>query len=433
MQSFIGIIVGLILFVMLAYRGYNLLLAAVAGSCVIFACSGIGILEGLNGIYLPGFADFLKRYFLIFFLSALMGRLMSDGGNAKRIALSLSALIRRSRNNRRFYCLLMVPILYFLLCYVGISGFVVVFTVLPIAKNLYEETDTPWRFYCCAGAQTISSAYLAGSLQAANVYAADICGTPLTAGWKLSVISTLVFTVVTVVMLRVALSRAEKRQEGFLPSGAGIKQASIDEGLDEDKLPGIVPSVLPLVAVVVMSAVLQMNVVIALAIGCLLAIVTGARNLLPRLKESLTAGITSTYGPIISVSATYAIGEVLKHVDGFSYFEAYFERLPGLLGGPAMGVVMAFVMASLAAPIPAFGSKMLEHYVAAGVSIENAHRMMMITSFTSIAPHNAGIPNATSVLRMPYAECLKTYVAFTYVPGIAALAVSLLCLWAGIV
>ncbi len=71
---------------------------------------------------------------------------------------------------------------FFILCYVGISGFVVVFTVLPIAKTIYEETDTPWRLYCCAGAQTVSAAYLAGSIQAGNVYATDICGTTTMAG-----------------------------------------------------------------------------------------------------------------------------------------------------------------------------------------------------------------------------------------------------------
>ena len=82
---------------------------------------------------------------------------LSDGGNARRIALCLAALIRRSKHNRQFYCVLMVPVLYFLLCYAGISGFVVVFTVLPIAKDLFEETNTPWRLYCCAGAQTVNA------------------------------------------------------------------------------------------------------------------------------------------------------------------------------------------------------------------------------------------------------------------------------------
>ncbi len=433
MQSLIGIIGGLGIFVLLAYRGFNLVFSAVISSCVMFLCSGIGILEGLNGIYLPGLASFLKNYFLIFFLSALMGKLMSDGGNAKRIALSLSDLIKKSKNHQQFFCVLMVPVFYFFLCYAGISGFVVVFTVLPIAKNLYEETDTPWYLYCCAGAQTISAAYLAGSLQAGNVYAADICGTDLTAGWLLSIVAVAVFWAVSLGMLWVVLHRALKRGETFLPSGQGIANASLNEGLPEEKLPKLIPSLLPLAAVMGLSTVFQVHVVVALALGCLLSIIIGRKNLLPRLKESLEGGIASVYGPILSVSATYAIGEVLKSLEGFAYIESTFQRLPGLLGAPLLGTAMAFIMASVAAPVPAFGPQMLAHYTLAGISAENAHRMMMITSFTSIAPHNAGISNAASVLRLPYGKCLKMYMLFTYVPGIITLLVCLICLKAGII
>ena len=94
MISFIGMILGLLLFVVLAFKGFNLILSAVASSCLMFVFSGIGILDGLREFYLPGLAGFLQSYFLLFFLSALMGKLMSDGGNAKKIALSLSGLIK---------------------------------------------------------------------------------------------------------------------------------------------------------------------------------------------------------------------------------------------------------------------------------------------------------------------------------------------------
>lgn len=433
MLSFAGIVVGLLLFVLLAYRGFNLVLSAMVSSCVIFLFSGVGLLEGLNSIYLPGMADFIKNYFMIFLLGGLLGRLLSDGGNARRVALCLASVIRRSRNNRQFFCVLMVPVLYFFLCYAGISGFVVVFTVLPIAKDLFEETNTPWRLYCCAGAQTVNAAILAGSLQACNVYAAGVCGTSTTAGWKLSLIAVTVFWAVSLTMLRLVLNHARKNREEFLPSGRGIQETSFDEGMAEELLPGILPAVLPLAAVIFLSAVLKLDVVVSLAAGCLLTVVTGARSLMPRLGASLASGALSVYGPVLSVSATYGIGVVLKNVPGFCYFESFFADLPGLLGAPALGVAVAFIMASSVAPIPALGAQMLEQYMAAGVSAANAHRMMMITSFGSIAPHNAGISNAASLLRLSYAECLKMYVLFTWIPGIITTVVAVLCLAVGIV
>ena len=433
MISFIGMILGLLLFVVLAFKGFNLILSAVASSCLMFVFSGISILDGLKEFYLPGLAGFLQSYFLLFFLSALMGKLMSDGGNAKKIALSLSGLIKKSKNNQKFFCVLLVPVLYFLLCYVGISGFVVVFTVLPIAKTIYEETDTPWRLYCCAGAQTVSAAYLAGSIQAGNVYATDICGTTTMAGWKLSIVAVVTFWAVSLVFLWTMLKITQKKGEAFLPSGEGIRMANLDEGLSEDCLPGLLPSILPLAVVLVLSAGFQVYVVKALFAGCILTVITGHKNLLPKLKTSLSQGITAAYGPILSVSATYAIGAVVKNIEGFTYFQNMLSALPHLMSGSLMGLLAAFIMASVAAPIPAFGSHMLDQYTLAGLSAGNAHRMMMLTSFTSIAPHNAGIPNAAAVLRMPYAECLKMYMMSTYIPGFITLFVSILCIKMGIV
>ena len=421
MWSLIGIVAGLLLFVLLAFKGFNLLFSSLAGSLVVLLLSGQNIMDGMTSPYAAGLTEFIRKYLFMFFLSALFGRLLSDTGCAKKIALTLTAMLNKSKHNKKFFCALLVPILYFLLTYLGISGFVVVFTVLPIAKDLFLETDTPWRLYCCAGAQTINSAFLAGSLQAGNIYAMDVCHTQTTAGFIMSLIAVVVFWIVSLVMIKVAVNHAERAGEGFLETGTGIKQAEMDDGLSTEQLPHLIVSLIPLLTVLVMSAVFRTDVVIALTAGCLLTILAGFKNIRSQLKASISAGITAAYGPIICVSATYAIGVVVKAMEGFSYFESVLGKLPRLLSGTCLGLVASFVMASVAAPIPTFGTQMLEHYVQAGLTNELAHRMMLITSFPSIAPHNAGISNAATVLKLPYAQCVKTYMLFTYIPGFCSL------------
>ena len=155
------------------------------------------------------------------------------GEMQKRSPCLIRADQKKAKTTRSFSCCALVPVLYFILCYVGISGFVVVFTVLPIAKTIYEETDTPWRLYCCAGAQTVSAAYLAGSIQAGNVYATDICGTTTMAGWKLSIVAVVTFWAVSLVFLWTMLKITQKKGEAFLPSGEGIRMANLDEGLSK--------------------------------------------------------------------------------------------------------------------------------------------------------------------------------------------------------
>ncbi len=46
-------ILGLLLFVVLAFKGFNLILSAVASSCLMFVFFRIGILDGLREFYLP--------------------------------------------------------------------------------------------------------------------------------------------------------------------------------------------------------------------------------------------------------------------------------------------------------------------------------------------------------------------------------------------
>lgn len=421
MSGFIVILLSLALFIILAFRGYDLMLSAIGCSCVMFLLSGQNPMTGLTEYYLPGLAGFIQDYLLLFLFSALLGRLMGDGGSAKRIALAVAGVICKSRKDQKFFSMLLVATLYFVLCYVGITGFVVVFTVLPIARDLFERTDTPWRLYCCGGAQSIAATFLVGSLQAGNVYAIDVCGTTLTASPVLSLIATVVFQSVFLFLLCITARKIERTGEGFLPSGQDILSAEVDKGLAEDHLPSLPLSLLPVVVVVFLAAGLGLPVVPVLCLGCLLTIVTCWSNLCPILKTSLARGVMSSAGPVLGVAATYAIGVVIRSMEGFTYFEVMLGLLPDLAQGCGLGLLSSFIMASVIAPIPAFGGQMLEHFTAAGLSAEAAHRMMTITTFTSIAPHNAGISNAAAVLKLPYSKCLKLYVFFTYIPGICAL------------
>ena len=102
MISFVGMILGLLLFVVLAFKGFNLILSAVASSCLMFVFSGIGILDGLREFYLPGLAGFLQSYFLLFFLSAFLVMLIIYGVNAKKIELYLSGRSKKAEITRSF-------------------------------------------------------------------------------------------------------------------------------------------------------------------------------------------------------------------------------------------------------------------------------------------------------------------------------------------
>ena len=268
MLGIIGIILALALFIFMAFKGVNLLCSAITATLVMIifnfpiadlykVVAGTWVAkEGASATgYMTYVAGFIKSYFLLFALSSLLGRIMADGGAARRIALTCSKLVdKASEGNKKFVCALLVPLLYAILSFVGISGFVIVFTVMPIAKDLFEKTDTPWAFYCFGGPQAVGVTALAASLQAGNIYAADKCGTTTTAAPVLSIIAYAAWVVATILLIKIMMKNAVGRGETFLTDGAAVKAAASGPVMAEESLPNIWMSIIPLLLVIVLSA-----------------------------------------------------------------------------------------------------------------------------------------------------------------------------------
>ena len=446
MLGIIGIILALALFIFLAFKGVNLLCSAIAATLVmiIFNFPIASLYEVIAGTYVAkegatatGYmtyvAGFIKSYFLLFALSSLLGRIMADGGAARRIALTCSKLVdKASEGNKKFVCALLVPLLYAILSFVGISGFVIVFTVMPIAKDLFEKTDTPWAFYCFGGPQAVGVTALAASLQAGNIYAADKCGTTTTAAPVLSIIAYAAWVVATILLIKIMMKNAVGRGENFLTDGAAVKAATSGPVMPEESLPNIWLSIIPLLLVIVLSAGFKVQVVPALFFGCLLAVIFYWKNLKKGFKATLANGVTSCFGSVFTVAATYAMGSIIRICPSFQIVQGALNALPGLVGGSILMLVMSFAMASSSSSIAAFGSNILESFTGAGLSNAVAHRLMTIEGFTCMAPHNAGIANAMTVTKIAYKRCLKMYMAATFIPGLCAFIVAIICVAVGV-
>ncbi|MBO5556425.1 MAG: hypothetical protein J5927_04505 [Oscillospiraceae bacterium] len=446
MLGIIGIILAIALFIFMAFKGVNLLVSAITATLVmiLFNFPIASLYKVLAGTYVAkegaaatGFmtymAGFIKSYFFLFVLSSLLGRIMADGGAARRIALACSTLVdKASDSNKKFVCALLVPLLYAILSFVGISGFVIVFTVMPIAKDLFEKTDTPWAFYCFGGPQAVGVTALAASLQAGNIYAANVCGTTTTAAPVLSIVSYAAWIVATLLVIKIMMKKAVARGETFLTDGAAVKAAAASAQMADEDLPNIWLSIIPLLFVIVLSAGFKVEVVPALFFGCVLAAIFFWKNLKKVWKSTLANGVTSCFGSVFTVAATYAMGSVIRICPSFAIIQSALNALPGLIGGSILMLVMSFAMASSSSTIAAFGSNILESFTGAGLSNAVAHRLMTIEGFTCMAPHNPGIANAMTVTKIAYKRCLKMYMAATFIPGLAAFIVAIILLAVGV-
>lgn len=429
--SLIGVVLGIALFVFASVRGANILLASLLSSSFMFACSGQNILTSLSGVYMPGIANFIKSYFFLFVFSAALGRVLSAGGAAKRIALALMGLTQMSGKHKQLVSVMLLAMIYLLLTYIGITGFVLVFTVFPIGRELFRSANIPWRLYCYGGCATILSGMIAGALQMSNVYAMDVCGTATTAAPILSFVVCVVFMSVLTLLVASELRSAGRRGEGFMETGAAVMEVVVDEGLPVNELPSLWKASLPMACTIVLTAGFRMDIVLTLVIGCVLACLLFRRQI-PSLRKVLGEGVTSCYTPVIHVAATYAMSLVVKGTAGFALFTTALGGLPPILEAVGLGMSLSFITASAFSWIPVFGQSILGSYLKAGLNAETAHRMMTISSFTSIPPHSAGVANAAAVIRLPYGKCAKVYLKGSLIPGFAGLFAALLWLYLGL-
>src|SRR6516225_3105820 len=93
----IGILIALGLLIVLAFRGFTLLLAAPAAAIVAAAFSGEPLLANCTLTFMQGTGGFIINFFPLFLLGGVFGKLMDDSGAALSIARGITERLGESR------------------------------------------------------------------------------------------------------------------------------------------------------------------------------------------------------------------------------------------------------------------------------------------------------------------------------------------------
>lgn len=430
--SVIGIILGVAVFVFLSFKRVNMFIGTIAASLVVAILSGMNPITAILDTYNTGFAGFISSWFLVFCMSAVFGRVMEDSGCARKIGLSLANLTKRSKKNAKFLSVLILPLFYFFLSYSGINGFVVVFTVLAIGRELFHEVDAPWILYPYGSAGIMPAIMLGGSLYITNLMSAEGFGTPLTSMMGLSIVCAIVCAVVMVIMLYFDLKKFERRGEGFLPSGAEIMKVQIGNARPMEELPNLVISFICLFAPVVSILLFDLEPVLGLLIGTILCVILNFKKF-DNLLTTLSGGVTSSAAPIVNVCAAVGFGAVIKVTSGFTLIYDLIDKLPDLYGGILLSLIFCSVIGSSSTHLPVVLPDIVEKFAAAGLSAEMGHRLTTLSVFTYMVPHNSGPVNAITLSRINFAQAAWIYFKTAALPGFCALVVALVAMRLGIV
>jgi len=240
-----GILLSLLLLMFLAYRGVSVIILAplLALLAVIIAGESQTLLGVYTEIFMTGVVGFIKKYFPIFLLGAVFGKLMQDSGSARAIAQTILARLGKK------HAALSIVLACAILTYGGVSAFVVAFAVYPLAAAMFREADMPKRFVPAAialGAFTFTMTCLPGTAQIHNIIPTSYFGTTIYAAPVVGLVSGLV-----IMLLGLAwINRGIRANAG---EGYGRGHSQEPEHAPDESLPGFWVAILPIVTVMVVS------------------------------------------------------------------------------------------------------------------------------------------------------------------------------------
>ena len=293
----IGIIAGLVFFVVAAMKGWNVLITSIVTAIIIALTNGMDIMNSMVGTeksYVTGLAGFIRGNLLIFMGGAIMGEFMDKSGAAKAIA---QAIMAKVGSKSPYFVLLGISAVGALLTYAGISMFVAMFALIPLARPMFRECNIPWHLFCAAwtlGACSFTMAMIPGVPAVAWINASNGCGVSLTAAPIMGIVGSIIAIAVSCVYIKFALKRAEAKGEHYVDD-ADDKEVETDTNIPPLGL-ALLPLIVLIAVIIGLSATGMKNVVyIGMVCGVIASIICFFKYL-PSLRDTLGKGAVAGVG-----------------------------------------------------------------------------------------------------------------------------------------
>ena len=406
--SLFGILIATAVFIFAIFRGFHVTLVSIVCMCIISVMSGMDIMATLTGPWIQRFSGTYGSYFLMFFFSALFAKSLGDVGAAQAIAFKLAKVAKKFPKHEKLAAVLCLVAIQAVFSFGGISVFVVTFTVMYIAKDLFTQMNVPWKLYTCGtlGTATFTVGMLPGSPQLTNLIPMEYFGTTAMAAPVLGTLCAILSLVLGIAWINRQVKIAEKDNEGFEPSGTALL-ASWDSSRDVEAVD------MPLIKCLLPSIVLfvVLNVVKAPAVQALLAgtitswIVFNPVKQAKHIKSATVTAVQNANQALVALASASGFGAIVSAAPGFSYIMSGLSKIPG---PPAIQVVISVTVAATFAASSSTGLKLsldllTDRFMEFGIPPAALHRLSAIASCTlDDLPHSSAIANTFYMCKLDY-------------------------------
>lgn len=478
-MGLIGILLALAFLITFAYRGWSVLLLAPVAAIGAAALSGQPLLAHWTQTFMGAAAAFIGQFFPLFLLGAVFGKVMEDSGAVRAIADTLTVRLGSER------AILAVVLAGAALTYGGVSLFVALFVLAPMAEALFRHADIPRRLMPPAialGTFTFTMMAMPGTPAIQNAIPMPFFGTTPFAAPGLGIIASAIMLGFGLWWLgrveRIARGRGEGFSDARPPAVAPpvlreravttqeFDPAEVVQGHRSEALPAPLVAALPLTVVVVVNLVMSFvilprmdaswlaeprwggitlsavsgvwSVAVALMAAILTAVALNWRRL-PRLRDTLDAGANASVLPIFAVASLVGFGAVVAALPAFGLVR---DWVLGIGGGPLVSMAVATnILAALTGSasggltiaLDALGATYLARAAEAGIDPQLLHRVAVMSAGTlDSLPHSGAVVTLLSVCGVTARQSYRDVVMVAIIGALLALiAVILLGTWFG--
>jgi len=329
MLEFLGIILALGLLIYLAYKGLSViiispLLALVAASFT----PGLNLMEVFTETYMKGTVGFILSFFPLFLLGAIFGKVIEATGCSRAIGDFITTRLGKEK------AILAVVLSCAVLTYGGVSLFVVVFAIYPIAAHLFREAQIPKRLLPAAialGAFSFTMTALPGSPQIQNAIPMPYFKTDLFAAPVLGIVAAIIMFSLGMLWLEIRARKAKAAGEGY-----GENDIEENKKVDNTRIPSFSRAVISIILIPVTFLILSRvifpmldtpqnvigmwSLIIALVIAILTTAALYARTFKcwADLIKSMDEGAANSLLPIFNTASVVGFGKVIAALPVFA-------------------------------------------------------------------------------------------------------------------
>ncbi|WP_075619113.1 GntP family permease [Paenisporosarcina indica] len=425
----LGILLAIIVIIALAMKGYSILVVAPLAAIIVIVTNQMNFFSSLIGqenSYMTGLTGFVVNFFAVFLLGSVLAKYMETSGAAQSIA---KKILEKTGTDKPFPVLVALFVITSILTYGGISLFVVIFVLVPLAKPLFKELNIAWNLISIPimlGLGTFTMTMLPGAPSIQNVIPTTYLGTTLTAAPLLGIIGSVVSIAFGLWYMCTTLKKSIARGETFADFNVSNTNQEV-----KTNIPSFFISILPilvLILIIFVGSMMEVPNIILIGLGIAIAISAVVfRNYIPSQKSVINEGAVGSIMPVFLTSSAVAFGIIVMLAPGFTYVSELILGMPGnplislSIASGAFGAITGSSSGAIGIVMEAFS----QNYLDMGVSPEIIHKVSSIASSVfTIMPHTGVVLTFFALTGLTHKNGFKyTFIAMTVANLLALIAV----------